>query len=362
MVDAKLSDLPIKLTDLSHGGGCACQIGPGDLELVLRQLPVPTDPKLLASVATGGDAVVYQLSDDAALVLSVDFITPVVNDAYAFGAIAAANALSDVYALGARPVLALNVAGFATKTLPASLLESIIRGGSDKVREAGAWIAGGHSIDDYEPKYGLVVLGFVNPQRMVRRSTAKVGDKLILTKAVGHGVLATGIDRGILSDAGIALVTSAMSRLNRAAAEVMLDIGANASTDVGGFGLLGQLHAMAEASGVAATISAQSVPVLAEGHDMVRRDAIPSGTRNNQRYFDSFVDWQSGAGLPVNDSDDRVLLHDAQPSGGLLMAVAPGRSEAMLHALHAAGVSAAAVIGEITSGPTGRIVVNQHSL
>jgi selenium donor protein len=355
MVEAQLSNLPIKLTDLSHGGGCACKVGPADLEHVLSQLPAPTDPNLLASFATNGDAVVYQSSDDMALVLSVDFITPVVNDPYAFGAIAAANALSDVYALGARPVVALNVAGFATKTLPISLLESIIRGGSDKVREAGAWIAGGHSIDDYEPKYGLVVLGFVNPHKMVRNTTAQVGDRLILTKAIGHGVLATGIDRGLLSDAGIAAVTATMSQLNRVASEVMLQRGAHACTDVSGFGLLGQLHTMAKASGVAATIFSQRVPVLAEAHAMIRQEAIPNGTRSNQHYFGSVVEWDAGT-----DISDRILLHDAQPSGGLLIAVPPERSEEMLNALHTAGVDAAAVIGEMTSGPSGDITVTKN--
>ena len=187
---------------------------------------------------------------------------------------------------------------------------------------------------------------------MVRNSSAKVGDKLILTKAIGHGVLATGIDQGLLSDAGTAAVTAAMSQLNRAASEVMLQTGVRACTDVGGFGLLGQLHIMANASGVAATIFSQSVPVLPEAHAMIRQEAIPNGTRNNQRYFGSFVAWDAALDMP-----DQVLLHDAQPSGGLLITVPPDRSEEMLAALHAAGVDAATVVGEMTAGPAGHITV-----
>jgi selenide, water dikinase len=306
----------------------------------------------MASYATKDDAVVYQLNDETALVLGIDYITPVVDDPYAFGAIAAANAFSDVYAMGARPVLALNLVGFATKTLPLSLLEEIMRGGSDKVREAGAWIVGGHSIEDYEPKYGLVVVAFVHPQKIVRSNSARPGDKLVLTKALGHGLLSTGIDQGLVSDQGIARVTAAMSQLNRAASEVMVRIGVDACTDIGGFGLLGQLHVMAEASGVAATISAGSIAVLPEARAVARQDAIPNGTRNNQRYFDSFVAWDSGIA-----TDERVVLHDAQPSGGLLMAVAPERVQDLLQALQATGIDAATIIGEITSGAAGHITV-----
>lgn len=306
----------------------------------------------MASYATKDDAVVYQLNDDTALVLGIDYITPVVDDPYAFGAIAAANAFSDVYAMGARPVLALNLVGFATKTLPLSLLEEIMRGGSDKVREAGAWIVGGHSIEDYEPKYGLVVVGFVHPQKIVRSSSARPGDRLVLTKALGHGLLSTGIDQGFVSEEGTARVTAAMSQLNRAASEAMLQVGVHACTDVGGFGLLGQLHTMAEASGVAARLSLAGMPILPEALDVARRDAIPNGTRNNQRYFESFVAWQGDI-----TGEERVLLHDAQPSGGLLMAVSPEREKDLMQALHAAGVGAATVIGELTAGVAGRITV-----
>ena len=309
----------------------------------------------MASYATKDDAVVYQLNDDTALVLGIDYITPVVDDPYAFGAIAAANAFSDVYAMGARPVLALNLVGFATKTLPLSLLEEIMRGGSDKVREAGAWIVGGHSIEDYEPKYGLVVVAFVHPQKIVRSNSAQPGDRLVLTKALGHGLLSTGIDQGLVSEQAAQRVTAAMSQLNRTASETMLRVGVHACTDIGGFGLLGQLHVMADSSGVAAKIRAGSIPVLPEAGDVARQDAVPNGTRNNQRYFDSFVTWDKQIG-PA----ERVILHDAQPSGGLLIAVAPEREQDLLQALKAAGVEVA-TIGEMAAGDAGHIMAaNEH--
>jgi selenide,water dikinase len=282
----------------------------------------------------------------------VDYITPVVDDPYAFGAVAAANALSDLYAMGARPLLALNLVGFPVKTLPLSLLGEMLRGGADKVREAGAWLVGGHSIEDYEPKYGLVVAGLVHPGGIVRNSGARPGDQLVLTKPLGIGIITTGIDRGLVREETIARVTEVMTTLNRGAAEAMREAGVHAATDVTGFGLLGHLHEMLMASGVGARIWPDRVPVLEEAWDLAARDCVPEGSRNNARYLQDAVDWGSNV-----SPEARILLCDAQTSGGLLLAVPPERTAALLAALKAAGTPAAAVIGEVTEGPVGRMVV-----
>jgi len=306
----------------------------------------------LGGFASLDDAAVYRLRDDLALVLSVDYITPVVDDPYAFGAVAAANALSDLYAMGAQPLLALNLVGFPVKTLPLSLLGEILRGGADKVREAGAWLVGGHSIEDYEPKYGLVVAGLVHPQEMVHNRGARPGDRLVLTKPLGIGVITTGIDRGLVGEETIARVTKVMTTLNRGAADSMRQVGVHAATDVTGFGLLGHLHEMLVASGVGARIWLDRVPVLEEAWDLAARDCVPEGSRNNARYLHDAVDW-----APHVSPAARILLCDAQTSGGLLMAVPPERTDALLAALEAAQTPTVAVIGEVTEGPAGRIAI-----
>jgi len=315
-------------------------------------LPIPDDPHLLSGFVGLDDAAIYRLNDSEALVLSVDYITPVVNDPYAFGAVAAANALSDLYAMGARPLLALNLVGFPLKTLPLSVLGEILRGGADKVREAGAWLVGGHSIEDYEPKYGLVVAGLVHPQEIVRNCGARPGDRLVLTKPLGIGVITTGIDRGLVGEETVARVTAVMTTLNRGAAEAMRQVGVNAATDVTGFGLLGHLHEMLVASGVGARVWLEQVPVLEEAWDLAARGCVPEGSHNNARYLRDVVEWASDVRPAA-----RILLCDAQTSGGLLMAVPPERTDALLAALEAARTPAAAIIGEVTEGPAGRIVV-----
>ena len=317
---------------------------------VLRYLPVPKDANLLVGSNTLDDAAVYRLSDELAIVQTIDFITPVVDDPYSFGAIAAANALSDIYAMGARPVLALNVVGFPAKTLPLSVLGEILRGGADKAAEAGASVVGGHSIDDNEPKYGLAVTGFVHPDQMVRNAGARPGDALILTKPLGIGIITTGIDRLLVDRRTVDRVVAVMSELNRAAAEAMVRVGVNACTDVTGFGLLGHLHEMAEASGVAAAIVLESVPVLPEAWELVARGVAPEGTHNNHRYLGEFVDW---GGL---SRAEQLVLCDAQTSGGLLIAVAPEKKETLVEALAAVGV-AGAEIGRIVPGRRGTVRV-----
>jgi len=284
----------------------------------------------------------------------VDYITPVVDDPYAFGAVAAANALSDLYAMGAQPLLALNLVGFPVKTLPLSLLGEMLQGGADKVREAGAWLVGGHSIEDYEPKYGLVVAGLVHPDGIVGKRGARPGDRLVLTKPLGIGVITTGIDRGLVAEGTIARVTEVMTTLNRDAAEAMRQVGVHAATDVTGFGLLGHLHEMLVVSGVGAQVWVERVPILEEAWDLVAHDCVPEGSHNNARYLQDTVDWEPGM-----SPEACLLLCDAQTSGGLLIAVPPERTPALLAALETARTLAAAVIGEVTDGPVGRIVVTQ---
>jgi selenide,water dikinase len=301
---------------------------------------------------TSDDAAVYRLSDELALVQSVDLITPIVDDPYAFGQIVAANALSDLYAKGARPLLALNVVGFPVKSLPLSALEEMLRGGADKLAEAGAYLAGGHSIDDDEPKYGMAVTGLVHPERVVTNAGARPGDALVLTKPLGTGIITTGIDRQLVAEETIERVVAVMSELNRAAAEAMLEVGAHACTDVTGFGLLGHLRELAVASGASAEVWLEKVPVLPEVWELVRQGAVPDGTRNNHRYLADHVAWE---GLT---HEEQLVLCDAQTSGGLLIAVAEERRTALLQALESAGVSAAR-IGEVVEGGAGRIRVRR---
>lgn len=321
---------------------------------VLRplRLSASSDPNLLSGFGRNEDAAIYRLNDNLAVVQTVDYITPVVDDPFTFGAIAAANALSDIYAMGARPVLALNLVGYPIKTLPLSTLGEILRGGATKLEEAGTALGGGHSIEDLEPKYGLAVTGIVHPERMVTNSGARVGDLLILTKPLGIGIITTGIDRQLVNGDVIARVTSMMMQLNRAASEAMLAVGVRACTDVSGFGLLGHLREMAEASGVGARINWKAVPVIDAAWGLIEQDCIPDGTRNNLNYLADYVEWR-----PTVPSVARVALCDAQTSGGLLIAAPPKRSEKLLAALRQNGVSSAAVIGEITSAPKGRIRV-----
>jgi selenide, water dikinase len=301
----------------------------------------------------GEDAAVYRLTDDLAMVQSVDYITPVVDDPYTFGAIAAANALSDLYAMGAQPTLALNLVGYPVKSLPLSILEEILRGGADKVIEAGASLIGGHSIDDHEPKYGLAVTGLVNPERVVRIAGAQVGDQLVLTKPLGLGIITTGIDRGLVDEATIERAVAVMTTLNAGAAQAMLAVGVHAATDVTGFGLLGHLQQMLAASKRGARIELSAVPVLDEAWELAAENCIPDGSLNNYRYCGSFVTWDETIERPA-----RMTLCDAQTSGGLLLAVSPERTDDLLAALQERATPATAVIGEIVSDdPGGRITV-----
>jgi selenide,water dikinase len=319
---------------------------------VLRHLPPVLDANALVGAALADDAAVYQITPDVALVATVDYITPVVDDPFTWGGIAAANALSDVYAMGARPLFALNIVNFPRDTLPLETLELVIQGGAAKVAEAGVAILGGHSVDDPEPKYGLVALGTVHPARVMRNVGARPGDALVLTKPLGLGILTTAIKRGLASEASIARAVEVMSRLNRVAGEAMVASGAvHAATDVTGFGLLGHLSEMLGAGDVGVRIDASAVPVLDEAWDFVRQDVVPGGTRRNLAAVERFMDWSERL-----DEYVRLVLADAQTSGGLLMAVDPAAAATLIADLHTRGIPIAAHIGTFTDRP-GRIEV-----
>ena len=298
----------------------------------------------MVGAKTGDDAAVYQLTDELAIVQTVDYITPVVDDPYTCGAVAAANSLSDIYAMGARPVFALNVVGFPSGKLPLQVLSTILQGGADKVREAGASIVGGHSIDDPEPKYGLVVTGVVHPEMVVTNAGARPGDDLILTKPLGIGILTTGIKQERASEKATDEAVRVMTTLNKAAADVMVDVGVHACTDITGFGLLGHLSEMTSASGVGARVSLSAVPVLSEAWTLVKEGICPGGTKRNRDALKGNVTW-----APEIADESQLILCDAQTSGGLLIAVPKARSAQLVKRLHAAKTLAAARIGEIVA-------------
>jgi selenide, water dikinase len=315
-------------------------------------LPKPLDNlDVPVGLETGDDAAVYRLRPDLALVVTTDFFTPVVDDPYTFGAIAAANALSDIYAMGAQPLLAINLVAFPIKELPAAVLAGILRGGLDKVREAGIDILGGHSIDDHEPKYGLAVTGTVHPDRVIRNRGGQAGDRLVLTKPIGTGVITTAIKHGVAAPASSDAAIASMLRLNRDAAEVMAAGPAHAATDVTGFGLLGHLHYLARASGVSARIDAGSVPVLPGAEALADAGEVPGGTRANERFLASRVSWPARLAAAR-----QTLLCDAQTSGGLLMALPAEAVARQLDLLEQKGIEGR-VVGELMAGPAGAIVV-----
>ncbi len=314
---------------------------------MLRHVPTTADEHVLVGATLADDAAVYLVAENVALVATVDYITPVVDDPFTWGGIAAANALSDVYAMGARPIFALNVVNFPRDTLPLETLEQVIEGGVAKTAEAGIPILGGHSVDDPEPKYGLVALGTVDPARVLCNVGAKPGDVLLLTKPLGIGMITTAIKRGLASEATTARAVDIMLRLNRAPSEAMArNPGVHAATDVTGFGLLGHLSEMLGRGDVGARIEADAVPVLEEAWDFVRQDVVPGGTRRNLASVESLVDWSGRL-----TEHHRLVLADAQTSGGLLIAVAPDAAPALLSQL-----PTAKRIGEFTER-LGRIEV-----
>lgn len=329
------------------------------LSRVLANLPPIDDPDVLVGTATADDAGVFRLSDEIALVQTVDFFTPIVDDPRSFGRIAAANALSDVYAMGAKPVCALAIAAFPEEGVDMSVLGDILAGGVEKAREAGIHVIGGHTIKDREPKYGLAVSGTVHPGKIIRNSTARSGDALVLTKPIGTGILTTARRSDEIDDRPVAAAVASMEALNRVASEVMValndsspsDRPVHAATDVTGFGLVGHLLEVARGSGLGVELRAGTVPFFDQVLDLAGRDIVPGGTRANYRGA-----IQAGVAFaPSLEQGLRLALCDAQTSGGLLICVAPARVDDLSQALIRAGVGTVGLVGSMTSGSSFRV-------
>ena len=337
--------MPAPLTSLSHGAGCGCKLSAADLRPIVASLPRPTDPRVLVAADTADDAGVVQLTDDLAIVQTADFFTPIVDDPYAFGRIAATNALSDIYAMGGRPVAALNLVAFPLEALGPDVLREILRGGYDAATAAGAAVIGGHSIDDPEPKYGMAVTGVVAPSEVLTNAGGQAGDALVLTKPLGAGAVATAIKRGLASAALVDRAVAVMTTLNDRAADQARAAGAHALTDVTGFGLLGHVHELAAASGLAASIEASTVPAIDGVLELLADDrAVTGGSRRNRGDAETFT--RFGEGVP---EVQRRLVCDAMTSGGLLAAVSPAH----------AGVIDGWVVGRLVDGEPGTIELRQ---
>src|ERR671914_1410954 len=303
--------MPAPLTSLSHGAGCGCKLSAAALRPIVASLPRPTDRRVLVAADTADDAGVVQLSDDLAIVQTVDFFTPIVDDPYAFGRIAATNALSDVYAMGGRPVSALNLVAYPLATLGPEILEQILRGGHDAVAAAGAAVVGGHSIDDPEPKYGMAVTGIVDPRAVLTNAGGRPGDRLVLTKPLGAGAVATALKKGLADPALVDRAVAVMAALNAGAAAQARAAGAHALTDVTGFGLLGHVHELAEASGVAARIDAAAIPAIDGVLELLEgEEALAGGSRRNRADAERFTTWAADVPEPR-----RRLACDAMTSG-----------------------------------------------
>ena len=335
---------PIKLTSLSHGAGCACKLSAKELATVLKDLPLVDDPRSLIDASTKDDAAVYQISDDRAIVATLDFFTPIVDDPYTFGTIATANAFSDVYAMAATPLFALSIVAWPRDPNMLPLLNKAMRGATDVAKQAGVFILGGHSIDDAEPKFGMVAIGEVKLADLISNANAEVGDVLILTKPLGTGIMTTAFKRDLISAEQLQPAIDSMSKLNADAADVIQEHrdAVHAVTDITGFGLLGHLRNMLEASGHSARINADSLPVIPKVKELIGNDVIPGGTRRNHEAACEITRWSDGI-----SSTDQYLMTDAQTSGGLLIAVDPKQVDTFIQSLANAGTLAQAVIGEI---------------
>ncbi len=332
----------IKLTHFTHGLGCACKMQPQVLEQVLKSFPVINDKNILVDLQTNDDAVVYKINDEQAIMGTVDFFTPIVDDPYSFGAIAAANALSDIYAMGGDPLFAMNIVGFPTNRLPIEVLQEILKGANDKVMEAGIGILGGHTVEDTEPKFGMVVTGIIHPEKILRNSGAISGDVLILTKAIGTGILSTATKKGLVSESSIRTATQSMATLNKTAADLAKKFPINACTDITGFGLLGHLLEMAKASKVHAQVQVENVPLLPDAFDFASIGIIPGGTKSNLEYVSPSISYDDNVG-----ETDLILLSDAQTSGGLLFSIPEDSSVDFLKNLIASGLESSRIIGKV---------------
>jgi selenide,water dikinase len=335
--------MKVDLLQMVENGGCSAKISPKLLEEILKFLPLPADPNILVDIDTHDDAGVYKVNDDLALVLTTDFFPPVCSDPYEFGQIAAANSISDVYAMGGDPVVALNIMMFPAARLPMEAYADIIKGGADKATEAGVRIIGGHTIDDSTPKYGLAVVGYVHPGKIVTNAGARPGDSLILTKPVGTGVILAGQRLGLAMEQDIDEAKRQMKLLNRSAAEVMKKFIIRGATDITGFGLAGHALKMARASKVSISLDLKQIPLIGDTYRLVDEGCIPGAAFRNLDYAETDTFFASGI-----DYNLKMVVFDAQTSGGLLMSVPKKIAGNVLSSLLAAGLAESSIIGHVT--------------
>ena len=329
-------------------------MGPEDLQTILNSLPPGVDPRVIVGLQTGDDAAVFKVRDDLAMVQTLDFFLPIVDEPRDFGRIAAANAISDVYAMGAEPALALAILGWPKAKIPMSVAAEVMAGGAEVCAEAGIRIVGGHSIDDAEPKFGLAVSGLVHPDEILRNSGGREGDLLVLTKPIGVGALAQGLKKGCVTEAQRAQMVATMVHLNRGAAAAAREVGVHGATDITGFSLLGHGLEMAMGSGCLVELWVSEVPVLDGVRELLSRGIHPGATSRNLAHYRGQIAWEEG-----QEEASSTLLADPQTSGGLLLAVAPERADALCEALEAHGVLASAVIGQLKKGQGLRVAAHR---
>ncbi len=333
-------------------GGCSAKIPPRQLEELLKDLPLPVDPAILVDISTQDDAGVYKINEETALVITTDFFPPLVSDGYEFGLIAATNSISDVYAMGGTPLIALNIMMFPSARIPMEVYREILRGGNDKAREAGVSIIGGHTIDDYPPKYGLAVIGTVHPEKIITNAGVREGDDLILTKPLGTGIILAGHRMAMSTPEQLDSAIRTMKQLNAGGAALMQKYGVRGATDVTGFGLAGHALKMARASGVTIRIEMNRVPLLDGVYSLADLGCIPGAAFRNLDYTEGSSCFAEGL-----DYSLRMIAHDAQTSGGLLMAVSPDKSPELLKELHQSGHPEATVIGRAVARETAALIL-----
>jgi selenide,water dikinase len=332
--------MKVDLLQMVESGGCSAKISPKQLDEILKYLPLPIDPNILVDIDTHDDAGVYRVNDDLALVLTTDFFPPVCSDPYEFGQIAAANSISDIYAMGGDPMLALNIMMFPASKLPMEAYAEIMKGGFDKATEAGVRIIGGHTIDDSPPKYGLAVVGYIHPEKIITNAGVRPGDSLILTKPVGTGIILAGHRLGMVSDKDLGEAKRLMKLLNRSGAEVMKKHNISGATDITGFGLAGHALKMARASKVSIKINMKDVPLIGDSYRLIDEGCIPGASFRNLDYAEKDIDFATDL-----DYNLKMIAFDAQTSGGLLFSAPPEKVENILEDLKTAGLSESGVVG-----------------
>ncbi len=335
--------MKIDLLQMVESGGCSAKISPKQLEEILKYLPLPVDPNILVDIDTHDDAGVYRVNSELALVLTTDFFPPVCNDPYEFGQIAAANSISDVYAMGGDPVLALNIMMFPASKLPMEAYAEILKGGFDKASEAGVRIIGGHTIDDTPPKYGLAVVGYIHPEKIITNAGARPGDSLILTKPVGTAVIMAGHRLGMVTEEILTKAKTQMKLLNKTGAEVMRKYKIKGGTDITGFGLTGHSLKMAKASGVSFIINMKEVPLIGNCYQLIDEGCIPGASFRNLDYAEKDIEFASDL-----DYNLKMIAFDAQTSGGLLFSAPADKVNSILQDLINIGLSDSKVIGQVT--------------